>query len=281
MPWTIYCHTHIESGRRYVGLTKHSMMRRWNRHVYSANLVKNGKPALTAHFPNAIRKYGKDAFSHEVLEICQTLESANLAEEKWIEFHKTRDLQFGFNLIKSGSHTPHPIKNPWDRPEFREEALAFLVKANAQLTPKIRSQMTKKLWSDSKFRDKISSVLRLNMINPEIKAKAIEAMKEAFACPESKENRSRSSKAMWTPEYRQKNAELWNDPNFRERCQTGLSHGANLNKNKTHCRNGHEYTKENTYINSKGSRECVICLRKHWKERTRKKCEPILSKSAG
>ena len=75
--YTIYCHTHTESGRRYIGLTKLTMMKRWNSHIYTANHVKNGKLAATGHFPNAIRKYGKDAFSHEVLEVCSTLEEAN------------------------------------------------------------------------------------------------------------------------------------------------------------------------------------------------------------
>lgn len=29
----------------------------------------------------------------------------------------------------------------------------------------------------------------------------------------------------------------------------------------SHCRNGHEYTKENSYINPKGLRNCRVCIR--------------------
>ena len=117
--YTIYCHIHIESGRRYIGLTKMSMMKRWNRHVYSVGKLtkKNGK----SHFHNAIRKYGKDAFRHEVLEICYSLEEANAAEKKWIAHFDTRNPEKGFNLAPGGSHTPHPVKNPWERPGYKEK----------------------------------------------------------------------------------------------------------------------------------------------------------------
>jgi len=46
---------------------------------------------------------------------------ANLAEECWIEFYDTRNPEKGFNLIRGGSHTPHSVKNSWDRPEYREK----------------------------------------------------------------------------------------------------------------------------------------------------------------
>lgn len=37
--------------------------------------------------------------------------------------------------------------------------------------------------------------------------------------------------------------------------------GINLNQTKTHCPRGHEYTKENTYINKRGQRSCRECNR--------------------
>jgi len=123
MGWTIYCHTHTETCRRYIGLTKLTMMKRWNRHVYSASQTSDGR----SYFANAIRKYGKDAFSHEVLESCSTLEEANLAEQKWIAHFKTRDPEFGFNIACGGGFRPNPEKrNPWDRPEFREKVGSVL-----------------------------------------------------------------------------------------------------------------------------------------------------------
>ena len=77
------------------------MERRWSQYVIQARNSKGGR----WHFPNAIRKYGAKAFLHEVLEICNTLEEANLAEEKWIEHFDTRNPRKGFNLAKGGRVT--------------------------------------------------------------------------------------------------------------------------------------------------------------------------------
>ena len=118
--WTVYCHIHRATGRRYVGLTKKTWRKRWNQHVYTASkLAKKG----WSHFANAIRKYGKDAFDHEVLEVCDTLDEANAAEEKWIEHFDSRNPEKGFNLKRGGDHLPHPVSKSGvtgvARPSFR------------------------------------------------------------------------------------------------------------------------------------------------------------------
>jgi len=118
--WILYCHTHIESGRRYIGLTCKTMMARWNGHL---DLAKRSN-GLRSHFIAAIRKYGKEAFSHEVLAMSWDLEGANATEETLIEFFDTRNPEKGFNLMRGGGHTPHPMKNPWDRLDYRERKLA-------------------------------------------------------------------------------------------------------------------------------------------------------------
>jgi hypothetical protein len=78
------------------------MMKRWNQHL------KNAKTRIgrgCAHFWNAIRKYGKDAFNHKVLEVCSSLEEANEAEKDWIRSFSSWVPQFGFNLMKGGTAT--------------------------------------------------------------------------------------------------------------------------------------------------------------------------------
>jgi hypothetical protein len=102
------------------------MLKRWNRHVYNALHPNKSKHNGRSHFASAIRKYGKDAFAHEVLEVCNLLEAAQLAEECWIELFETRDPAKGFNLMRGGLHVPHPITNPWERPGFRERVSAAM-----------------------------------------------------------------------------------------------------------------------------------------------------------
>jgi len=130
MSWTIYCHVHTESGRRYVGLTKHTMMHRWNQHCAQSKTSKDGR----WHFPNAVRKYGKDAFSHEVLEICHDLDVANLAEECWIELLETRNPEKGFNLAKGGAH------GEWSDTKTTREKLSEATKKS--MTPDRRAYLS-------------------------------------------------------------------------------------------------------------------------------------------
>lgn len=40
-----------------------------------------------------------------------------------------------------------------------------------------------------------------------------------------------------------------------------VRHGTHHNASKTHCVNGHEFTPENTYLRTKGGRDCRTCLR--------------------
>lgn len=88
------------------------------------------------------------------------------------------------------------------------------------------------------------------------------SMKESFATPESKAKRSESSRRQWgSEEFRSRNAELWKDSEFRGRCESGLRRGAELNRSRTHCRRGHEFTPENTYLDKRGSRNCLACRR--------------------
>lgn len=76
--FTVYAHR-SPSGKVYVGWTSRPR-RRWNTHVNDA--VKRMSPTP---FHKAIRKYGPESFSHEVLEVMTTPEGARRAEQVWIK----------------------------------------------------------------------------------------------------------------------------------------------------------------------------------------------------
>lgn len=235
--WTIYCHTHIESSRRYVGLTKNTVMHRWNQHCAQAINSKGGR----WHFPNAIRKYGKDAFFHEVLEVCDSLEAANLSEQRWVEHFKTRDPQFGFNLTKGGAHTPHKIrKNPWNDPEYRAKGIKAA--KNRWLDPNYRKRVIvvgKTTRSTPEYKKKASTISKEVHSRPEVKAKLREVVLKSFKngvystesfksklsengkrqnfSPERLENLSKTSKKLWeNRNYQNKviksQKEFWSSP---------------------------------------------------------------------
>lgn len=208
------------------------MMKRWNSHVYTANRIKDGKAAVTSHFPNAIRKYGKDAFSHEVLETCGTLEEANLAEEKWIAHFDTRDPEKGFNLAKGGGCVPNPEKrNPWDDPAFRAkmEATALPRFIAAGLSPEARAAS------------------RAALATPEGKAALSRGVSRHYEDPG---NRARQSASV---------AALHRDPEIHASFQNGLRTADANKRARTRCKNGHEFTPENTRVDAKGWRYCRRC----------------------
>lgn len=241
MSWIVYCHTHIESGRRYIGLTKRTLRFRWNQHVLNAK-KKLGKGCH--HFWAAIRKYGKDAFSHNVLETCDTLEEANEAEEAWISSFSSRYPDFGFNLARGGNHVPD------SKPLSTEE----------------RSLLSKQRLACSETRLKIS-----------------QAAKDQASTPAGKQARSDAAKSM-TAETRilaaQKAAIKLRGKSHSEKHRTRISaalsgrqlseeHKSNLRGprkvKKTHCKNGHSL--EDAWVRkSNGARLCRTCngRKVHW-----------------
>jgi len=89
----IYLLTNTINGKQYVGQTSRGLDVRWYYHCYDAN---NGG---TRHLCRAIRKYGADAFTREILEHT-TIEDVNERETYWIAELKTQE--HGYNMTEGG-----------------------------------------------------------------------------------------------------------------------------------------------------------------------------------
>lgn len=86
--YKIYMHT-APNGKKYIGQTCQNLERRWrNGNGYCRN----------PHFYRAIKKYGWESITHEVLCECETLEEANKVEAELIAKHKTNDIRHGYNI---------------------------------------------------------------------------------------------------------------------------------------------------------------------------------------
>ena len=254
--WTLYCHIHAASGRRYVGLTKKTMLHRWNRHVYHALKRNDG-----THFQRAIRKYGKDAFSHEVLEVCHSLEVANLAEECWIELFDTRNPEKGFNLAKGGEHAPHPVrKNPWGDPIFRDAGMRNLEKARlAALTPESRSTQKAACNSPENLERKREALARRFDDSGQRMALALR-MKDVALSDESRDrirDSNRSRKIADATRVKLSAASTGRRLSADHIAKRSASIRA-LPK-KTHCKRGHALS--DAWVRSNGERICRHCYR--------------------
>jgi len=91
----VYLITNLINGKRYIGQTNRPLARRWSQHCSSS-----GCCALSS----AIRKYGKENFSMEILFDVPTRELADEFEKAYIERYHTM-VPNGYNL-KTGGDVP-------------------------------------------------------------------------------------------------------------------------------------------------------------------------------
>lgn len=95
--YKIYVHT-APNGKKYVGQTCQRPERRW----------RNGKGyERNKYFWRAIVKYGWDAFTHEIVCECETLEEANKKEAELIKELKTNQIAYGYNISGGADGREH------------------------------------------------------------------------------------------------------------------------------------------------------------------------------
>lgn len=87
------------SGKFYIGLTSQTVKARWDSHCTVAFRGQKWSP-----FHCAIRKYGKAAFTLEVIETVPDLAAANAAEIKWIAALRSTDRDIGYNFSPGGGY---------------------------------------------------------------------------------------------------------------------------------------------------------------------------------
>lgn len=102
--FSIYKLTNSKNGKSYIGYTSQSVKRRVEQHNQDARKGLNGCPKL---WP-AIRKYGIDSFSIEILENTDNLEEIWIREQFYISEYNT--LNDGYNANKGGIGSP-PLSN--------------------------------------------------------------------------------------------------------------------------------------------------------------------------
>jgi len=91
----IYKITNQVNGKIYVGQTSQTIVRRWRRHIEHA---ASGRKCA---FHNAIRKYGPEAFSKQILEECDP-SALNEREIYWIAELKAIQHDIGYNRTTGG-----------------------------------------------------------------------------------------------------------------------------------------------------------------------------------
>ena len=94
MEGVIYKYTNKINGKVYIGQTIDEYRRIWN----------HRKACDDSLFHRAVRKYGFDSFEYTVLERVDE-DLLNEREVFWIEYYKSNDRKFGYNLTSGGEGT--------------------------------------------------------------------------------------------------------------------------------------------------------------------------------
>lgn len=130
--YTVYMHTCLENSKKYIGITKTSVKRRW----------RNGWGyEKQTRFFNAIKKYGWDNFNHEIILCNLTKNEAEMFEVELIKFYKTQNNSLGYNIENGGSsgricseHTKKKLSNANTGKKMSKEARRKISLANTGRT---------------------------------------------------------------------------------------------------------------------------------------------------
>ena len=149
MKGLVYCIENLENGKKYIGQTSRNLEERFREHC------GNSGTSVSPKLKNAIKKYGKDVFSADVIWECEACNQESL-DAKEIEFiDKFNTLHpNGYNLTRGGSGGRHSDE-----------------------TKKLISEKSRQMWENK--RDVIVAKRRVQW-TPERKLKLSETLKHGY-----------------------------------------------------------------------------------------------------
>lgn len=231
------------SGKSYVGISKYGLDKRWAKHVEHA-LGKRSNGYLYA----ALRKYGVDGFSKEVLAQNDDWASLCAMEIHAIREHGTR-WPGGYNLTDGGEGTPglrsaevkakisaaqkKRFQNPEQRAalhEFGERARQ--VKSAKAALRRDQQKLTQAAYiASAEFKAARSAAIKSGMEAPEVRAKVEAAAKRRQADPAWRKKISETKRGVSTGPCTEQRRRLvseaskreWADPVIREKRLAALA----------------------------------------------------------
>jgi group I intron endonuclease len=91
----IYKITNLINTKVYIGQTIRTLSSRWWDHC---------KPSSRSVISKAIRKYGKENFTYEVIDCANCLDELNDKEIHWISVYDSRNAEKGYNIAFGGEN---------------------------------------------------------------------------------------------------------------------------------------------------------------------------------
>lgn len=189
MVMLIYKIENLENGKCYIGQTSRSIEERFREHC------GNSKSSISPKLKNAIKKYGKDCFSVDVIwetELC-TQQELDQKEIQLIAEHNTLH-PHGYNLTLGGSGGRHSeetkrilsekSKKMWEEQgeNFRENRRKNGMSIESR--QKIKESLLQMYRERPEIRDKISASSKNRKVSEETRKLLSEAMKRRNQNPD-------------------------------------------------------------------------------------------------
>lgn len=115
--YDVYKITNKINNKVYIGITSKGISARWKEHLWNA---EHGCP-FKLH--NALRKYGKENFTIELIDFCNSWEELTEKEKYYIAQYKSTEDEFGYNLTEGGDGTIGRIVTDETREKIRQKAI--------------------------------------------------------------------------------------------------------------------------------------------------------------
>ena len=144
---------HIPTGRCYIGQTIQNPNQRRLEHIADSKHTTK-----EYHFHNALRKYGIDSFTFEVIATALTLDELNLLEEKYME--QFNSINNGFNIRQAGGNKLHSAESK-ERMSIAQKEAHAKRRAEGRDTFKKTRKTSGWSWNDTSKKKHIETMTQL------------------------------------------------------------------------------------------------------------------------
>lgn len=147
--YDVYKITNKINNKVYIGITSKGISARWKEHLWNA---EHGCP-FKLH--NALRKYGKENFTIELIDFCNSWEELTEKEKFYIAQYKSTEDEFGYNLTEGGDGTFGRKHSEETKEKIRQKAIGREVsdetKQKLSEAGKIRTEGREIYWSSGEI----------------------------------------------------------------------------------------------------------------------------------
>lgn len=155
---SIYRFKNLVNGKVYIGQTTISIRKRLIQHMtFSRPWTRCHK----TYFHNALAKYGLNNFELSLIEICNSQEELDIREKYWINYYKSNNKNFGYNIESGGKDGRKGIKLT----EIHKQKLleANLGKPRKESTKNTLKKIHKELWKNEEYRKEHLDIVKRNL----------------------------------------------------------------------------------------------------------------------